>query len=142
MVQKTYKHWVNLLSSIYSNGSNFLFDASAHRNSSPTRSSITRAKNVLKTGYIWRAGSDNSSFWYSNWSTLGALGTQIPFVDIHDIHLTVHDVITNDGQHSQSLYTILPHSYSRSHQQHSVKFQSVTHGCLHLAPPHKWHLLY
>lgn len=63
---------------------------------------------MLKTGYTWRVGSGNSSFWYSNWRPLGVLGIKVPFVDIHDIHLTVHDVITNDGQHTQSLYTNLP----------------------------------
>lgn len=43
-----------------------------------------------------------------NWSHHGILGTQAPFVNIHDIHLSVHDVITNDGNHTQSLYIILP----------------------------------
>jgi len=108
MVQKTDKLWVNLLSSNYSSGSNFFFNASAHRNNSPTWSPIVRAKNVLNHGYIWRAGSGNSSFWYSNWSPFGILGNQVPYVDIHDIHLTIKDVITNEAHHTQALYTILP----------------------------------
>lgn len=62
----------------------------------------------MKNGYTWRAGSGNSSFWYSNWSTHGILSSQVPFVDIHDIQLSVHDVITNDGHHTQRLYTSLP----------------------------------
>jgi len=48
LVQQTDKLWVNLLSSNYSSGPNFIFNASAHRDSSPTWSSIIRAKNVLK----------------------------------------------------------------------------------------------
>jgi hypothetical protein len=108
MVQKTNKLWVNLLSNNYSSGQNFLHSATAHRSSSPSWSSIIRAKNVLKSGYSWRPGSGNSSFWYTNWSSLGMLGTRVPFVDIHDLHLTVKDVFANDGQHIQSLYTILP----------------------------------
>jgi len=108
MVQTTDKLWVNIISRKYTNGSKFLFDASGQHHSSPTWSSIIHARNVLKSGYSWRAGSCNSSFWYSNWSSLGVLGIKVPFVDIHDIHLTVHDVITNNGQHTPSLYTNLP----------------------------------
>ena len=29
-------------------------------------------------------------------------------MDIHDIQLTIKDVITNEGHHTQSIYTILP----------------------------------
>jgi hypothetical protein len=108
LVQNNHKLWVNLLSSNYSSGPDFLFNASSHRNSSPTWSSIIRAQNVLKDGYTWRAGLGNTSFWYGIWSPPGILSSQVPFVDIHDIHLTVHDVITNDGHHTQPLYTILP----------------------------------
>ena len=99
---------MNLLSNNYSSGHNFLHTTTAHRNSSPSWSSIIRAKNVLKSGYTWRAGSGNSSFWYTNWSSLGLLGTHVPYVDIHDLHLTVKDVFTIGGQHTQLLYTILP----------------------------------
>jgi len=67
-----------------------------------------KLKKVLKKWYSWRAGSGNSSFWYSNWRNLGILGTQVPFVDIHDLQLTLKDVITNNGLHTQALYTILP----------------------------------
>jgi hypothetical protein len=108
MVQKIDKLWVNLLSSIYSSGPNFLFNVTAHPNCSPSWSSIIRAKKVLKNGYSWRSGSGNSSFWYNNWSNLGILGTQVPIADIHDLQLTIKDVITNDGLHTQALYTILP----------------------------------
>jgi len=108
LVQKTDKLWVNLLSNNYTSGLDFLFYDSARHNSSPTWSSIIRAKNVLRDGYVWRAGSGNTSFWYSNWSSLGTLGSQVPYVDIHDIHLSVHDVITNNGNHTHPIYTILP----------------------------------
>jgi len=108
LVHNDDKLWVNLLSSNYSCGSDFLFNSSVHRNSSPIWSSIIRAKDVMKNGYTWRAGSCNSSFWYSNWSTHGILSSQVPFVDIHNIQLSVHDVITNDGHHTQRLYTSLP----------------------------------
>jgi len=50
----------------------------------------------------------HSSFWYNNWSPYEILGTKVPYVYIHDIHLTIHDIITNDGHHTQTLYTILP----------------------------------
>lgn len=63
---------------------------------------------MLKNGYSWHAGSGNSSFWFSNWSPHDILGNQVPFVDIHDLHLSVKDVLINNGQHTQALYTNLP----------------------------------
>ena len=99
---------MNLLSSNYSSGHNFLHTATIQHNCSPSWSSIIRAKNVLKRIYIWRAGSGNSSFWHTNWSSFGKLSTQVPFVDIHDLHLTIKDVFPFVGQRSQAFYTILP----------------------------------
>jgi len=49
----------------------------------------------------------NSSFWFSNWSSHGILGTHISFVDIHNLHLSVKDVLINNRLHTQSLYTTL-----------------------------------
>jgi len=75
LVQQNEKLWVSLLSSKYSSGPDFLFNASAHPNSSPIWSSIIRAKNVLKNGFIWREGSGNTSFWFSSWSSHNILGS-------------------------------------------------------------------
>jgi len=107
MVHYTNKLWVNLLLNKYTGGPNILH-VNVHNSNSPTWSSIIRAKNILKNWYYWRASSGSSSFWLSNGSSNGFLGTQVPFVDIHDVHLYVKDVITNYGHHTQALYTILP----------------------------------
>jgi len=50
LVQSKNKLWVNLRSNKYTGGPNFLH-ANAHTNSSPSWSSIIRAKNILKNGY-------------------------------------------------------------------------------------------
>jgi hypothetical protein len=59
----------------------------SHFYGSPTQSSIVHAKNVLEDSYSWHACSGSSLFWFSTWSTFGPLGTLVPYVDIHDLHL-------------------------------------------------------
>lgn len=71
-------------------------------------SSIIRAKNTLKSGFSWRASSGNTSFSYYPWTNLGYLGTLVPYIDIHDIHLSVKDMISSNNPHTQVFYTILP----------------------------------
>ena len=77
MVQSTNKLWVHLLSNKYIGGRDFL-QASIQSNSSPSWSSIIRAKNILKQGYSWRAGSGSSSFWFNHWSTKVLLVIMFP----------------------------------------------------------------
>ena len=36
------------------------------------------------------------------------LGTLVPYIDIHDLHYSIRDVFSNNGQHTQFLYTYLP----------------------------------
>ena len=107
MVQSTNKLWVNLLSNKYTSGPNILH-ASSNSSSSPSWSSIIKAKNILHNGYQWRPGSGSSSFWFHNWSSHGLIGSLVPIIDIHDLHLTVKDVFTINGHHSHALYTNLP----------------------------------
>ncbi|GAU41508.1 hypothetical protein TSUD_302460 [Trifolium subterraneum] len=91
MVQSSNKLWVNLLSNKYVAGPEILH-SNSHSTGSPTWSSIIHAKNVLKDGFSWRAGSGSSSFWFSHWSPLGYLGTLVPYIDIHDLQLSVKDL--------------------------------------------------
>jgi len=121
MVQSTNKLWVNILTSKYSKGPNILH-ATRTSNSSPSWSSIIKAKNILCNGYQWRAGSGSSSFWFQNWSSHGLIGSLVPIIDIHDIHLTVRDVFTHNGHHSQALYTILPPTIADSINNTSFRF--------------------
>ena len=107
MVQSTNKLWVNILSNKYTSGPNTLH-ATANTNSSPTWSSIIKAKDILRDGYVWRAGSGSSSFWFNHWTPHGLIGSLVPIIDIHDLQLTVRDVFTYEGQPNQAIYTTLP----------------------------------
>jgi hypothetical protein len=107
LVQSTNKLWVSLLSNKYTGGHNTLL-ASASSISSPTWSSIIRAKNILKEGYTCRISLGSSSFWFSNWNPLGHIGNYVPIIDIHDLHLTVRDVLSATGNRTQHLDTNLP----------------------------------
>jgi len=65
MVQSTNKLWVKILSTKYASGPSIL-QATASNTSSPTWSSIIKAKNILHSGYVWHAGSGSSSFWFDH----------------------------------------------------------------------------
>jgi ribonuclease HI len=123
MVQSTNKLWVNLLSNKYSTGPCML-DARVTSSSSPSWSYIVRAKNILKAGYTWRAGAGTSSFWFSNWSSHGLLGSLVPIIDIHDLHLSVKDVFTSDGQHTDVLYTNLPQHIADTINNSHMRFNA------------------
>ncbi|PNY14401.1 ribonuclease H [Trifolium pratense] len=107
LLQSTNKLWVNIFSHRYTTGFKLL-QASVQQSSSNTWSSVIRAKDILHKGFSWRAGSGSSSFWYSPWSTLGYICTLVPYVDIHDIHLTVKDVVGGCFPYTQMIYTHLP----------------------------------
>ena len=124
LIQNNNKLWVNLFMNKYSAGPSLLH-ASITASSSPTWSSIIRAKNVLKSGYSWRAGSGTSSFWFSSWSVFGPIGSLVPVIDIHDLHLTVKDVITRSGKRSQLLYTSLPPAVSDFINNSNLRFNDA-----------------
>jgi len=65
-----------------------------------------------KQKYPWRAGSGSTSFWFSPWSPLDTPGTLFPYVDIHDLQLTVKDVVSFNDPHTHVLYTQLSHEAS------------------------------
>jgi len=72
---------VELLSNKYISGPKILY-ATTLPKESPTWSSIVHAKNALKDGYSWRAGSCSSSFWFCPWRSLGYIGLMVPYIDI------------------------------------------------------------
>jgi len=55
----------------------------------------------------------------------GLLGSLVPIIDIHDIHLTVKDVITFNGQHTQALYTTLPQSVADTINNFHTNFNAA-----------------
>lgn len=121
MVQSTNKLWVNILSNRYTSGSNTLH-ATTNSNSSPTWSSIIKAKDILSSGYVWHAGSGSSSFWFNHWSSHGLIGSLVPIIDVHDLHLTVREVFTSNGQPTQALYTNLPQALATSINNYRINF--------------------
>jgi len=121
MVQSANKLWVNILSNKYTSGPNTLH-AIANSNSSPTWSSIIKAKDILRSGYVWRASSGSSSFWFNHWSSHGLIDSLVPIIDIHDLQLTVRDVFTYDGQPTQALYTTLPHTIAELINNSHINF--------------------
>jgi len=121
MVQSTNKLWVNILSNKYTSGFHILH-ATSNSNNSPSWSSIIKAKNILRNGYLWRVESGSSSFWFHNWSSHGLIGSLVPIIDIHDIHLTVRDVFTHNEQHTQALYTNLPSTIADSINNTYIRF--------------------
>lgn len=70
--------------------------------------SIQKPKLVLKEGYGFRLGSGDSPIWHTNWTGLGTLDLFVPFIDIHDIHLSTKNIIQNGTWQINRLYTILP----------------------------------
>jgi hypothetical protein len=49
-----------------------------------------------------------SSFWYAPWTKFGKLCEHVLYVDIHDVHLTIPEVIQDDTWVLGHLYTQLP----------------------------------
>jgi len=98
----------------------------ASSRSSPIWPSITKAKNVLKDGYSWQAGSKSSSFWFSNWSTLGILGSLVPYIDIHDLQLTIKDVLFANDPDTNIIYTNLSSEASEHINRIHMNFNDTT----------------
>ena len=111
VIQYSGKLCVNLLSNRCVADHNIL-QATDSPNGSPTWSSIIKAKYVLKAGYSWRVGSGSSSFGFSQWTTLGILGSLVPYIDIHGIQLTVKEVLSANDPHTHILYSQLSQTTS------------------------------
>ena len=124
MTQHSTKLWVQLLSHKYLTTPHFLL-ANAHLSCSSSWATIMRAKNMLSGGYSWRHGSSASSFWFSNWNSTGILAKAVPFVDIHDLQLTVKDVLSSPPPHTNILYTMLPPEVANSVNNLNVWFNEA-----------------
>ena len=96
--------------------------ASALPSCSSTWAAIIRTKSVLHDGYEWRHGSGGSSFWFTSWSSSGLLAPLVPYIDIHDLHLTIKDVISSLAPHTHILYTSLPPKVANHINNFSVRF--------------------
>jgi len=107
LLQGTNKLWVNTLSHKYTSGARIL----NHSTSTPSSiiwNSIIKAKNILKNGFSWRAGSGESSFWSSHWTSFGPLCANVPYVHINDIALKINEVYATTPPNLNMLHTLLP----------------------------------
>lgn len=86
MIQSFKKLWVEILSDRYFARLN-IHHSPSRSSDSVVWSSILHARDVLKDGYSWLAGSGTSSFWTCPKSYFGFLGTLVPYIDIHDLQL-------------------------------------------------------
>ncbi|CAJ2670486.1 unnamed protein product [Trifolium pratense] len=123
LLQDSDKLWVRVLSDKYISGTRIL--SSDTLSGSSTWNSIMKAKNVLRTGFVWRPGSGNSSFWYSHWSHFGPLGAIVPYVHYHDTALMVKDVFVSSTANLHLLYTQLPQEVVISLNSMKFSFNST-----------------
>lgn len=100
------KLWVNIISSKYISNGQFLLTSKS--SGSPIWNAISKARLELQDGYSFRIGDGCTSVWYTPWSPYGKISSLVPFVDIHDIDLTLKDLIVGNEWNFDALYTTLP----------------------------------
>lgn len=100
------KPWVNMLLSKYV-PNRFVLEAPPRRGS-PVWNSIFKAIKALKEGFKFRVGNGTSSFWFTPWSSLGPLSSQVSFIDLQDIDLKIQDVFQHNECHLENMVTNLP----------------------------------
>lgn len=99
--------WTNVITAKYMNGTSIL--QVQKKPGSYIWNSIMKSRDILKSGYEFRVGNGDSSFWNSSWTCFGPLAKLVPYVvDIHDIHLCISDVYNNGDWNLEILYTSLP----------------------------------
>lgn len=102
-----HKLWVQALANKYLTASSILH--APHRTSdSPVWRGILRARDKIHNGFRFRLGSGDTSVWYADWSGLGALAHQLPFVNIADTRLRLRDLIQGNQWNFQRAYTEMP----------------------------------
>lgn len=100
------KFWVEVMRNKYCGTTPFI--EVKKRQGSFTWNSIQKAKLALQEGYGFRPGRGDSPIWHTNWTGLGTLNQFVPYIDIHDVHLCVKDIIQNGAWQTNTLYTVLP----------------------------------
>lgn len=121
LMHSSNKLWVQLLSNKYSPSAHIL-RATANSSCSSIWAAIIRAKSLLLDGFEWRHGSGNSSFWFTSWNSSGSLAPLVPYIDIHDLQLTIKDVISSPAPHTNILYTTLPPDIANHINNLKVRF--------------------
>lgn len=85
-----------------------LMQAQQVQNASPVWKGILKACDKLREGFNFRLGNGATSLWYSDWSGLGKVANQIPFVNIADTQLTLGNIVRHGQWDLNQVYTPLP----------------------------------
>lgn len=122
--QDTDKLWVQVLKHKYNIKENFL--NLTHKSGSPTWGAISKAKEVLKSGYQFRLGAGEVSFWFDSWNDMGPLHQLLPYVDIHDSELRLNEVLINQVWNWDKLYTFIPNHIKSFLQDSQIHLNPAT----------------
>lgn len=101
------KLWVRVLTAKYLLDSH-IFQPQVRAGVSYTWQSILKAATTLAMGFIYRVGRGNISLWYERWLHKGRLCDRVPFVDIQDTHLQIHDICKLGSWNFEQLATTPP----------------------------------
>jgi len=101
------KLWVRVLSHKYIKGGD-IWNIKAKENISLIWRSILKALEALRQGFQFCIGDGSSSFWYDNWTGLGALYHLVNFVNILDTQLQLKDVSFDGSWDWNKLMTMVP----------------------------------
>ncbi|KAJ1428203.1 Ribonuclease H-like superfamily [Sesbania bispinosa] len=99
--------WVQVLSHKYIKTCSLL-SAPTPPTSSIVWRSIIKAKDALKNGYSMEFNSGATSVWYKDWTSLGCLCHQVPYVHISDTNMMVRDLWQNGAWDLSSTLTVIP----------------------------------
>lgn len=67
-----------------------------------------KALPLLRNGFAYRMGDGSSSSWFFPSTSIGKLSEHVLYVDIHNLHLTISDVVQDGKWKVDQLYTQLP----------------------------------
>ncbi|KAK7270115.1 hypothetical protein RIF29_23027 [Crotalaria pallida] len=103
MIHRGDKIWVQMLRAKYYPHGGFLFCET--KSGSFLWNSLCKALNVLQEGYVFKVRNGASSIWYDPWLFIGPLWKLVPFVQIHDTHLRVCDILAEQQWHLDDIRT-------------------------------------
>lgn len=100
------KLWVQVLTHKYIQGS--IWNTKSKGSSSIIWRSIPKAIEALGDGFIMRLLSGSTSFWYRDWTGLGALCNLVDYVHISDTQIILKQVWDNGNRALHRIVTPLP----------------------------------
>ncbi|XP_057449118.1 uncharacterized protein LOC130740498 [Lotus japonicus] len=118
ILHKPRKLWVEAMKHKYLRNSSVL-QVEPKATDSPIWKGILKARDQLKEGFKFRLGNGETSLWYGDWSGDGALARKVLYVDMHDVQLSLRDVISNGNWNLGNVYTLIPPEFVQ--QLHNIE---------------------